>query len=264
MIERFAVPDELTCYYDRPSEPANVHVEVAVPDRLGAAAIRESVRAVLAAEPELRVRRAPGGSWRSGHRWEFPVPPVTDLVGVESYADQAELDRRRDAFLSGSPSLDLAPPLRFLHATGPAGDHLILNAHHAFIDGLSCLRLMREVAARYHGVDTRQAAPQEAGTDHVRSRARPSGGIRPARRADPAGQGDLVARERPEHGRSARIAPGAGRHKAAPGYGTQLLSWDANAVAGSLRQAGASVNDLLIAALMMTISDWNETRSAPY
>src|SRR5262249_53519046 len=49
----------------------------------------------------------------------------------------------------------------------------------------------------------------------------------------------------------------------APGYGTQLLAWDANAVTGSLRQAGASVNDLLIAALMMTISDWNQTRRAP-
>jgi hypothetical protein len=28
MIERFAVPDQLTYYCDRPAEPANVHVQV--------------------------------------------------------------------------------------------------------------------------------------------------------------------------------------------------------------------------------------------
>src|SRR5262249_47784200 len=163
MIERFAVPGELTCYYDRPSEPANVHLEVAVPDRLDVAAVRDSLRAVLDAEPQLRVRRAPDDGWRSGHRWEFPVPLVADPVKVEAYAHQADLDRRRDAFLSGSPSLDIAPPLRFLLASGPAGDHLILNANHAFVDGLSCLRLMRAVAAGYRGGHRRDIALLDPG-----------------------------------------------------------------------------------------------------
>jgi NRPS condensation-like uncharacterized protein len=47
-----------------------------------------------------------------------------------------------------------------------------------------------------------------------------------------------------------------------PGYGVHLLTWDGLAVADSLRSAGVSVNDLLIAALMLTISEWNESRGA--
>ncbi len=44
-----------------------------------------------------------------------------------------------------------------------------------------------------------------------------------------------------------------------PGYGAHLLSWDGLAVSGPLRSAGVSVNDVLIAALMVTIGDWNES-----
>ena len=38
------------------------------------------------------------------------------------------------------------------------------------------------------------------------------------------------------------------------------MSWDGLAVTESLRSAGLSVNDLLIAALMATVSDWNHAR----
>ena len=59
-----------------------------------------------------------------------------------------------------------------------------------------------------------------------------------------------------------RIAPGQGRRTSLPGYGVCLLTWDGLDVADSLRPAGASVNDLLIAALILAISEWNESRGA--
>jgi NRPS condensation-like uncharacterized protein len=58
----------------------------------------------------------------------------------------------------------------------------------------------------------------------------------------------------------ARIAPGQGDGAALPGYGAHLLTWDGLAIAQTLRAAAASVNDLLIVALMITIRDWNESR----
>ena len=91
MIERFAVPDQLTCYYDRPAEPANVHLEVRVPGRLDANALRGCVQAVLAAEPRIRARRASAGRWRRSYYWEFPPAPDTDPVLVAHHADQPEL-----------------------------------------------------------------------------------------------------------------------------------------------------------------------------
>src|SRR5208282_3505036 len=61
---RFAVPDELTCYYDRAAEPANVHIEVRVPGMLDESVFRASVAAVLSAQTRVLARRAATNRWR--------------------------------------------------------------------------------------------------------------------------------------------------------------------------------------------------------
>lgn len=270
MIERFAVADELTCYYDRPAEPANVHLEVMVSGKLDPAAISASVSAVLASQPRIMARRRPA-RWRRGYHWEFPVPLGTEPVLLADYAGQEDLDRQRDAFLSCSPSLDAAPPLRFLLASGPDGDHLILNAHHAAFDGLSCLRLMREVASRYGSLLSSGQAPPSAPAAPLPAPA-PEATSRGSRSANPPlnpgwrhGTAKGSAGEMPAGGvrgltRSARVAPGSAAGARLPGYGAHLVTWDGLTVIDSLRRDGVSVNDLLIAALMMTISEWNRAR----
>ena len=238
---RFAVADELTCYYDRPSEPANVHVEARVTGTLDELAVRAAVRALLAAEPGLRARRAATGGWRTSWHWEFPESADVDPVEVVKFADEDELAGLRAAFLSRSPSLRTAPPFLFLLATGPGGDVLILNAHHAYFDGLSTLRLLRRVAEEYGG--TRAAALAPARTADV---------IRPDEPAPPPRTGA---------GRITRIAPDVGTR--APGYGTVQVTWDGlPRVAGPLKAAGYSVNDLLVAALIVAIGEWNAGHGA--
>ena len=267
MIEPFAVADELTCYYDRPDEPANVHLEVVVHARLDAAAVSASVAAVLASQPRIMARRRPA-VWRRGYRWEFPVPLGTEPVLTAGCAAQEDLDRRRDAFLSSSPSLDVGPPLRFLLASGPDGDHLILNAHHAAFDGLACLRLMREVANSYrsHAEGPQPAAipPPAPDPDPAPPAAQPATsplnlwwGQDPSKGS--AGE-TRVGVARRGFGRAARIAPGLEAEPGLPGYGAHLVTWDGLTVIDSLRRDGLSINDLLIAALMITISEWNRTR----
>ncbi|HUZ52850.1 MAG TPA: hypothetical protein VMU94_10015 [Streptosporangiaceae bacterium] len=260
MTERFAVPDELTCYYDRPAEPANVHVEIRVAGQLDESVLRACVQAVLAAEPRIRARRLPTSRWRRSYYWEFPPVPDADPVRVTAYADQADLDRQRDAFLSQSPSLDTSPPLRFLLASGPGGASLILNAHHACFDGLSCLRLLRSVAQEYSVAAERALAARAVPV----TGPRPAAGLpvaRPAARRSRRGSETGGLRRR-RGGAITRIArgQGLGRGSSLPGYGVYPLTWDGLAVADSLRSAGASVNDLLIAALMLAISEWNESR----
>jgi NRPS condensation-like uncharacterized protein len=264
MSERFAVPDELTCYYDRPGEPANVHVEVRVPGRLDEKVLRASVQAVLAAEPGVRARRAQTSGWRRSYRWEVPQAPDDDPVQVVNHADPPDLDAQRDAFLSQAPLLDLSPPLRFLLSSGPEGDCLILSAHHARFDGLSCLRLLHRVAGEY---SSRADPPGQAGSpaDPVR---RPEAGPTSRRLASEPTAVQAAAVEArakpapwPRARRVVRIAPGHGRRgRQLPGYGAQLMSWDGLGAADWLRACGASINDLLISALIMTVGDWNESR----
>jgi NRPS condensation-like uncharacterized protein len=267
---RFAAVEELTCYYDRPGEPANVHIEARVGGRLDGAALRAAVRAVLEAELAIMARQAPTSRWRPYFYWDLPVAPDVDPVLVASYRDEAELARLRSALLSQAPPLRTSPPLRFLLATGPGGDALILNAHHARFDGLSCVRLIHSVADRYgaqlgqaglasgwglngeQGGGPRARAAQPAGgrtagaAGHAGS-ARPDRGPRPARATTLIGPITKIARE-PEPG------PALARH----GYGTHQVTWSGLADANRLRSAGASVNDVMIAALMVTIAGWNQ------
>ncbi len=196
-----------------------------------------------------------------------------DPLQAVTYADQAGLDRQRDAFLSDSPALGVAPPLLFLLASGPGGDWLILNAHHACFDGLSCLRLLRQLAVEY---GTRVANTYSAADTGPVATAGLAADVGPVAPTDSASAGKTRAaakigpdvRQRPAKSRRpraaiiARIAPGRGGASALPGYGAHLLTWDGLAVTDSLRPAGASLNDLLIVALMITIRDWNESRGA--
>jgi hypothetical protein len=215
---------------------------------------------------------------------------------VRSWQTEAELDGQRVACLSASPPLAISPPLRLLLATGADRDCLILNAHHAVLDGLSCLNLFRAVAARYSealGYQPDGGGPDGGGPDGGGSgggrldggrldgsapdhggpdRGWPSGGWQDLGRPDCLPS--AVARTR--SGRIARIArrpdlggpdlgglEPAGLEPAglepAAGYGACLVSWGGlQTAAGRLRAYGSSVNDLLIAVMMITIRQWND------
>jgi NRPS condensation-like uncharacterized protein len=264
MSERFAVPDELTCYYDRAGEPANVHLEVQVPGKLDERILRASVQAVLAAEPAVRARRERSSGWRHGYRWEVPPVPDVDPVAVVTHSDQPGLDAQRDAFLSEARMLDVSPPLGLLLSSGPDGDCLILSAHHARLDGLSCVRLLRRVASEY---GARAARLGEAGLP-ADPAARPGAELLvPENASEPAAVQATAVQARATRFRWSgarkvvRIAHGNGRRaRRLPGYGAHLMSWDGLHAADWLRSYGASVNDLLISALVVTVCDWNEAR----
>jgi NRPS condensation-like uncharacterized protein len=243
--ERFDVADELTCYYDRPAEPANVHLEVRVPGKLEPSELRAAVRAVLQAEPGVTVRQSAGGPWRSGFYWEFAGGTDVDPVITTSYAGEAELAGLRSALLSRPIPLRTSPPLRFLLASGPGGDALILAAHHARFDGLSCLRLVRSVAQQYSVQIGGRRGPAAVHHHHL---------------APPVGPQAVVAPARTRPGPIAKIArePQPGPAAARLGYGAHHVAWDGLAAANRLRPAGVSVNDVLIAAMMVTIAGWNQ------
>ncbi len=251
MREAFSVADELTCYYDRAAEPANVHVEARVAGHLDQAVLRAAVRAVLAAEPGLLVRRA-GTGWSRHFFWERAVTPADDPVTVESYGDEGELAGLRSAAISRSPGLDDPPPLNLLLAVGPPGDVLLLNAHHARFDGLASLRLLQAVAAEYTRLGGGEPAPTLPGRSA-------------SAEARPAGTAALPVPARAGRGRVARIAaaPEAGCSAGATdGYGLHQLSWDGLAPGSGRRGAGRTVNDLLIAAMIDAISGWNAAHGA--
>ena len=145
----FDLIDELSCYYDTLSEPNNVHLEVLVPGPVDYPALRQAVAGALAATPRARGRMVAGRAFRFRYTWEFPSVPDVDPVSHAEWSDEAGLAAARGRFLASSPPLRVSPPVRLLLASGPGVSCVILNAHHAAMDGMSGLELLRDIAARY-------------------------------------------------------------------------------------------------------------------
>jgi len=251
-LRPFGVADQLNCYFDSAAEPSNVHLEAWLPGHLDAGRLRAAVAAVLAAQPAARACRAGNGRWRPAYRWRIPPAASDDPVTVTSWHAEPELDAARTSFLSAAPPLDQAPPFRLLLAAGPGQDSLILNANHAAFDGHSCLVLLRLICAAYSGQDTNGPDTNTA----ANAGAARAAAARPAQAEARPGP---VPRFRPA--RVARVAPSS-RDRHAPGYGFRLLGWDGVPSLPQRHGPGPrpTVNDLLVAALIQTVEQWNAAR----
>jgi NRPS condensation-like uncharacterized protein len=258
----FGLIDELSCYYDTPAEPNNEHFEVLVPGSIDYRALQQAVAGALAAAPRARGRMVAGRAFRCRYTWEFPPVPDIDPLSHTTWSDEHELAAARVRFLASSPPLHTSPPVRLLLASGPGASCVILNAHHAAMDGMSCVELLRDIAVRYHAITGDSA------------RARPSADVPPGPRAqDPAPV--VLPGFAPPSGSPpqppvrvpvravlrhlvARIAPERNRRERPDGCGLRLLL-----VPSVPRLSGATVNDMLVAALIATISRWNAAHHRP-
>ncbi len=276
--------DELSCYYETRGEPNNVHLEVLVPGTVDYLILRQALAGALAAAPRARGRMAPGRAFRCRYTWEFPPVHDVDPLSHATWSDEGELAVVRDRFLASSPPLRTSPPVRLLLASGPGASCVILNAHHAAMDGMSNLELLRDIAGRYRAIAGDLASPGTAlppvpGPPVPGSAGQeqpPSVSVSPPARLSTVAPGPLPSSTLPSSSTeplagaappgiwprarvaavrrypAARIAPDRKRPRQRDGYGVRLL-----AVASIPRVPGATVNDTLIAALIATISRWN-------
>jgi arabinofuranan 3-O-arabinosyltransferase len=259
--EPFGIADELSCYYDAPAEPCNVHIEARVPGHLDEERLRGAIRAALAEQPRARVRRARRGWWRRSYTWEVPASPDLDPLSVTTWSGEEELAHRRVQFLAAAPSVDSSPPVRLLLAAGLHEDCLILNAHHAALDGVSCLELLRAVARHYSGTAD-MAAP--APLPSLRHPEVVAPALDPGQRAR-AWPRTVVPRAAARI--AAEVSSGQGRGPAGrdlDGYGFQLITFErVPRLPFNGQGPHATVNDLLITALIMAISRWNAAHGQP-
>ncbi|HTX84518.1 MAG TPA: alpha-(1-_3)-arabinofuranosyltransferase family protein [Streptosporangiaceae bacterium] len=245
----FSVTDEMVCYFDAAAEPANVHLEMRIPGRLDQPAFCTAAVTAITANHRAASRLAQGGALRRRYVWELPARLDTDPVSFTTFADGAELAQQRIAFLGRSPSVEVAPPVRLLVASGPDADYVILNAHHAAMDGQSCLELLRDIGRRYRGVPaggTPSEPVSSALTDVSPLPGEPGlPGRRRARRAWPP----------------ARIAAERGSER---GYGLHMMPLPGVPVVQEFAAGGrATLNEALITSLIAAIGRWNAEHGRP-
>jgi NRPS condensation-like uncharacterized protein len=253
MMEREAlgVLDEAILHLDSHVEPWSVHLEVRYGKVLDERRLGEAVGTALDRHPAARARLVTSAR-RPSYEWVASPSPDVDPYDVVHCDSDAALAAAREELLSRPVPLDVSPPLRIRLARHPDGDVVMLNLHHAAGDGMAALVFLQSVARAYAG-------RPEAVADLPRGPRGPAV-TRLGRPQLRAVAGELLEAARP----SARIASEG--EPEAPGYAVHLLALDAartQALRDRGRSDGATVNDLLLAALHLCVADWNAGHGAP-
>jgi len=248
------VLDELYLHLDRDAEPWSVQLEVVVEGRVDSDRLADAIVEGARRHPLARARLRPARGIDFGYEWEVADELAEAPLEVADCDDDAALAMAREALMSTSPDLEEAPPFAITLAHHPGGDAIMLNLNHAAGDGISAVRLMASILRAYAGEDDPQAPVDPLGvrniSDLVNSRSIP---VRLMRSRTLARQATRVAAA------PARIATEGvdGDHD---GYGFELLQLDSAELQAILdrRSGGATVNDVLLGALALTIHRWNE------
>ena len=251
----YSLIDEGIQLLDADTAPSSIQMEARVGGRLDEARLRLAISSALEAHPMARARRVASNRWLTRDRWAFPHcrPEVLHVV---TCLDDHQLAATRAELQSLPWQLTTAPPLRAWLAHHPEGDVLMLSVHHAAMDGFGALRVLRSIARSYAGIPDPAPAVNFGEARQLPNRLVHSDGPTRLRRAAVlAGRlGDLA---RPP----ARIAPDGAT--ARPGYGfqTRALSIAQTDVLRAAEHPG-TLNDLLLAALHLTIAAWNAEHQA--
>jgi len=245
------VVDELILHLHEARSPWNVQVELGVDGRIDEAALHRAVMTCTRRHPMARARLAP---WRRSDRsytWRFSEEADVCPVRVVRCPDDAALEALRHDLHGERIPLETSPGFRVVLARGPVRDTVLLSANHVVADGVGTLRLMVSIARAYRGVDDPlDPTPLAAARDLEGLLAPDDRGERRARRWE-AGRRVREALDPPARlaGRAPGDAPGVG-------FVTRVVALD-DATALTDRAADTSINDVLVAALHLTVAGWN-------
>jgi hypothetical protein len=260
----FAPIEELDVYLENAQEPSLVQLETHARGHLDPAALEAALAGALAADPSARRHAAVTSRWSRRLRWEAVAPAVrpapgreTTLLTVAGWDSPGQLSALREQQSAWPMSLN-DTAARVLLAMGPEHDVVILQVHHAAFDGVSSLALLAAICAGYQdaagaGIRPQAVWPSRPGSGPVQPPAPLRS--RRGRAAAARRRGGLPGLPLPP-GVVTRIAAHAAQ-PGRPGYGYVQKSVP---VPRPIRQGAGphpTVNDLLIAAMILTVDRWN-------
>jgi NRPS condensation-like uncharacterized protein len=290
-VQRLTPIEELDYLLDRPWEPNLVLWETHPHGHLDREVLAEAVTAALGTDSGARRRLAaiphwgrrlywraapgpgdtapgqagPGDTGRDGPGDTGRGGPSAGLLTVASWRTPAELEALRQRLFAWPIDLEEAVA-RVILAVGPEHDAVIMQVHHTAFDGISSLRLLGAIAQAYrdrlgapsglHSVPSPRPQPR-ASTPSTPTPSTPT----PPDAESPQAAPRLVTRAQARSwpGTVTRIAPQAGEPDR-PGYGFVLISDTVTRPTPAAAGPGGprpTVNDLLVAALCLTIDRWN-------
>jgi NRPS condensation-like uncharacterized protein len=247
----FTLIDETFVHADDPSQPVTVQVEARVVGSLDQQRLRSAVRLAASRHPLARARLEPWTEDAVGYEWLVDPEPQVDPLRTMVVDDPDDLDGVRAEFYSVPINLFESPPFRVRHVRSQSGDVVMLSIHHSASDGMGALRLLQSILRAYGGGPdpTPDLEPTEA-----------------RRLAVPTSRPTLdeqVHSGRMELQRLTRLAslPASlteDEKTGRPGYGFRTLTVPLAPIIAAPRReaAGATVNDVLLAAASLAAGQW--------
>jgi NRPS condensation-like uncharacterized protein len=227
-------------------------MEVAARGDIDAARLQDAIATACARHPLARARLR---HWRPGDRaYRWLVPDALDVPALEvvDCADDDALADLRAEHYSRRLPLDVSPPLRAVLARRPHGDIVLFCLSHVATDGVGAHRLLQSVARAYRGTDD---PPDPLSLHDARELDRH---LAPAdRRERRARAAEAPRRLREALRPPARIAPDGGAAHDGYGFVGRILPPEHLQALLEHRPPGATFNDVLLAASMLTVARWN-------
>jgi hypothetical protein len=284
--QRLTAIEELDYLLERPAEPSLVLWEVHCRGHLDRAALAGAVTAAFGADLGAGRRLAAAPRWGRRLYWRPVVPVSGGPLTEASWRIPAELNALRERLFASPLSLTEAVA-RVVLAVGPEHDVVIIQVHHTAFDGVSSLRLLSTITQAYRAratalhlhsvpdslpvpdsppvpdslpVPDSPPVPVPGPLPHLDAPPSPPTSVTPA----PPTPANTPATSR--RGRAAawpgtvtRIAPQGGQ-PGRPGYGFVLATVPVPRPISGGDGPRPTVNDLLVAALCLTIDRWNMAR----
>jgi NRPS condensation-like uncharacterized protein len=238
--------DELYLHLDREEDPWSVQLEVQFAGPVDAARLGDAIRQAALRHPMARARLGAARATDVRYRWEIFDDLDDDHLEVGRDDDLSSL---RSSVFSQTPTLDRPGPFTVTLAPQESGDSIMLNLHHAAGDGISAVRLMTSIARAYAGEEDPLPGVDPLAVRDVTAMTKADSLSTRAKRGRHFLRRGLGTPER-------IVQEGAGDR---PGYGFELLELDLAGIRDR-RRPGVTVNDLLLAALAVTVREWNEER----
>lgn len=249
---------EAVLHIERAHTPWNMQLEAATTATLDAERLRAAGRTAAATYPmaRARLRRTdddPGYAWVVSDR-ERPVGPPLEVIDD----DAVEFGALRRRFYGTRFDLTSEPPFRLLVVRGggrDGGDRLCVCVSHVPMDGIAAFRVLQALLVAYADGDPTPATV-EASPQQLLERTRSDGVVHRLRRlaATARRAGYLADSPTDIAAEGGPAAPGQWR------FAHRHLDAESTGRLVDERPAGVSVNDLLLAALHLTIDEWNGTR----
>lgn len=227
----------------------SVQFEVQVAGTIDTDRLSAALRTAIDAHPIARARMAKASLRDTTRTWEVADEP--DRLSVEVVDSGA--DAARERLMSGLPTLRKSPAFAVTVVRDAEGDRLMFNFHHVAFDGMSAVRFIRSVARAYSGDDDVLGGPALTEARDLKTVAGAQSAADLVKRVGAVAGNVIGRREQLE-----RIAHQTSTPKA-PGYTFSTVHLDAEQMANVLQRkpSGCTVNDLLLAALGLTIWRWN-------